>query len=111
MDATYSELLQVRVIRERRRGARCSLLHAGYAKALARHLGARRKVQCSAVRDPNGRGFPSIWFDGAPLVPADGVIVTPEDVRAALFGRGIPSSERLDASLFEAFANMLNEAS
>lgn len=81
--------LDIRVISQQPPGGRCTL-YAGYADVLARHLSADVERVVSDRRDAHGEGFPSLWLDGAPLQPGDGVILMPADILAALGARGMP---------------------
>lgn len=60
------------------------------------------------LSDPHGQGFPSLLLDGRPLKPADGVILSPEDLIKVLREAGCPPAtletlaQSLDACL-EAF--------
>ena len=101
--------LDVRVISQQPPGGRCTL-YAGYAQALAQHLGAQARVEYSDLRDAHGQGFPSLWLNGSPLLPSDGVIVMPDDILAALGANGISAGSELDAALEEAVEKMLNES-
>jgi cystathionine gamma-synthase len=79
--------VQVRVISQHPPGGRCSL-YAAYAEVLAAHLGTRMEVVVTTERDAHGSGFPSLWLNGLPVQPADGVILMPADVCAALAAAG-----------------------
>ncbi|WP_310448032.1 hypothetical protein [Thiobacillus sp.] len=73
----------VRVISQHPPGGRCSL-YAAYAEVLATHLDTRTEVVVTTERGAHGSGFPSLWLNGLPVQPADGVILMPADVCAAL---------------------------
>lgn len=77
----------IRVISQHPPGGRCSL-YAGYAEVLAARLGARTDVVISSERDAHGMGFPSLLLNGYPIQPADGVILMPADLCAALAASG-----------------------
>ena len=79
--------LQVRVISQHPPGGRCSL-YAGYAEVLAAHLDARMEVVITTECDAHGSGFPSLQLNGCPVQPADGVILMPADLYAALAATG-----------------------
>ncbi len=86
--------LIVRVISQQPPGGRCTL-YASYAEALARHLDAHVCVSFSAQRDAHGDGFPSLWLNGAPLQPDDGVILMPADLLAGLKSNGVSEDAML----------------
>lgn len=96
--------LRVRVISQQPPGGRCTL-YAGYADVLARHLKARAELVFSDRRDAHGEGFPSLWLNGAPVQPGDGVILMPADLLAQLTAHGLPDdalfglAEALEAPL------------
>ncbi len=77
----------IRVISQNPPGGRCGL-YAAYAAVLAAHLGAATEVMFSSVRDAHGMGFPSLLLNGHPVQPADGVILMPVDLCAALAAAG-----------------------
>jgi cystathionine gamma-synthase len=79
--------LHIRVISQNPPGGRCSL-YAAYAKAIAAHLDAASERVFSAERDAHGIGFPSLQLNGHAIQPADGVILMPADVCAALAAAG-----------------------
>jgi cystathionine gamma-synthase len=79
--------LHVRVVSQHPPGGRCSL-YAGYAEALAAHLDACTEVVVTTERDAHGSGFPSLWLNGLSVQPADGVILMPADLCAALAAAG-----------------------
>lgn len=79
--------LQVSVVSQHPPGGRCTL-YAGYAEVLATRLDARTEVVFSAERDAHGSGFPSLLLNGRPVKPADGVILMPADLCAALAAAG-----------------------
>ena len=102
--------LEVRVISQTPPGGRCGL-YTGYGQALATHLGAKFQLDISTERDAHGHGFPSIWINGSPLRPSDGVIVMPEDVVAVLAENEITISNDLGLALEAEVNKMLNEGS
>lgn len=63
-------------------------MYAGYAEVLASLPGARVEVAFSTLRDAHGTGYPSLLLDGAAVPPADGVILMPADILAALSRQG-----------------------
>lgn len=79
--------VHVQVISQNPPGGRCGL-YAAYAEVLAAHLGAETEIAFSSVRDAHAMGFPSLLLNGQPLQPADGVILTPADLCAALAATG-----------------------
>lgn len=100
--------IAVRVISQSPPGGRCNL-YAGYGQALARHMDARLQLDISAERDAHGHGFPSIWINGSPLQPSDGVIVMPDDVMATLGANGIDAADELGPALDAEVNKMLDE--
>lgn len=86
--------LNVSVISQQPPGGRCTL-YAGYADVLERHLKARAELVFSDRRDAHGEGFPSLWLNGAPVQPGDGVILMPADILAGLTGHGVPEEALL----------------
>lgn len=85
--------LTVKVLSQCPPGGRCTL-YAGYAGVLERHLKARAELFFSDRRDAHGEGFPSLWLDGAPVQPGDGVILMPADLLAGLAALGVSAEER-----------------
>lgn len=79
--------LHIRVISQHPPGGRCSL-YAAYAEVIATHLGAASETIFSTERDAHGIGFPSLLLNGHAIQPADGVILMPADVCAALAAAG-----------------------
>jgi len=79
--------LHIRVISQNPPGGRCGL-YVAYAEVIATHLGAASEVAFSAERDAHGMGFPSLLLNGHAIQPADGVILMPTDVCAALAAAG-----------------------
>lgn len=75
--------IQVKVISQQPPGGRCTL-YAGYAEVLARHLSAAHETLFSDTADAHGNGFPALWLNGQSVLPADGVIIMPADIVAAL---------------------------
>jgi len=80
--------LHVQIISQQPPGGRCTL-YDGYAAVLERHLAARAELVFSATRGAHGEGFPSLWLNGAPVRPDDGVIVMPSDILAVLAGHNL----------------------
>lgn len=70
-------------------GGRCTL-YAGYAEVLSYCLNTQFRVVHTDCRDAHGTGFPSLLVNGASLQPADGVILSPEDICAGLAHAGVP---------------------
>lgn len=81
----------IKVISQQPPGGRCTL-YALYAEELANSLGLSRRVVHSACRDAHGDGFPSLVLQGVVLKPADGVILSPQDICAGLVSGGIDLS-------------------
>ncbi len=80
--------MEIRVISQQPPGGRCTL-YAGYAEVLASLSDARTEVTFTVLRDAHGTGYPSLLLDGMPVPPADGVILMPADILAALSSLGI----------------------
>ncbi len=80
--------MEIQVISQHPPGGRCAL-YAGYAEVLARLSGARVEVAFTTHRDAHGNGYPSLLLDGAAVPPADGVILMPADILAALSIQGL----------------------
>lgn len=89
--------LEIRVISQQPPGGRCTL-YAGYAEVVADHLEGRTEVVFSAERDAHGSGFPSLLVNGISVQPADGVILMPADVAAALAAHGLSDEAITDLS-------------
>lgn len=96
----------VAVISQRPPGGRCTL-YAGYAQVLNKQLGLSAELIYTLHSDPHGAGFPALLMDGSPVKPADGVILAPEDLTAALAAAGLPPTEQ--ASLAQALDACLEE--
>lgn len=78
----------IKVISQYPPGGRCTL-YALYAAELESCLGLSKRVIHSDCRDAHGDGFPSLVLKGVVLKPADGVILSPEDIVAGLASAGI----------------------
>lgn len=89
----------VTVLSQHPPGGRCTL-YAGYAEVLTEQLGLAAEVVHTQHSDPHGAGFPALLLGGIPAKPADGVILAPEDLTAALAAAGLPPTEQ--ASLAQA---------
>ena len=83
----------IEVLSQQPPGGRCAL-YAGYAETLSSCLDVEIRIIYTDCRDAHGEGFPSLLLNGAALQPADGVILTPEDVYAGLARAGV----RLDSA-------------
>lgn len=78
----------IKVISQTPPGGRCTL-YALYAAELESCLGLSKRVIHSDCRDAHAGGFPSLLLKDEVLKPSDGVILSPEDVYAALLRAGI----------------------
>lgn len=87
----------VKVISQQPPGGRCTL-YARYADAIAITLGWSHRIIHDECRDAHGNGFPSLWLRDTAIQPADGVILSPEDICAFLQQQGVPA-DRIDALL------------
>lgn len=103
--------LQVTIISKYPPGGRCTL-YAGYADVLAGHLTGEVAVTYTELADAHANGYPSLLLNGQPVVPADGVILMPADLCAALEGQYVSGevllglAEALEAPL----ERMMDEA-
>ncbi|MBI5937314.1 MAG: hypothetical protein HY850_05645 [Betaproteobacteria bacterium] len=95
--------IDVRVISQQPPGGRCQL-YADYAEALGQCLGAEVEVVFSSERCAHGEGFPALWLNGQAALPADGVILMPEDILQCLHAR------QIDATALDALSAALNAA-
>lgn len=78
----------LRVLSQQPPGGRCTL-YGRYAAELSSCFGAPLDIVFTDCRDAHGEGFPSLTLNGIALQPADGVILSPHDIRAALERAGI----------------------
>lgn len=78
---------QIKVISQSSPGGRCTL-YARYAVLLGERLGLSHCIVHSDRRDAHGDGYPSMALHGCVLKPADGIMLTPEDIHAALLEAG-----------------------
>lgn len=69
-------------------GGRCTL-YALYAEELSSSLGLPWRIIHSDCRDAHGEGFPALLVKGVALQPADGVILSPQDICAGLTDAGL----------------------
>jgi cystathionine gamma-synthase len=81
----------IKVISQHPPGGRCTL-YALYAEELEGCLGLSKRIIHSDCRDAHGEGFPSLVLKDVVLKPADGVILSPEDIYAGLENAGIDLS-------------------
>ena len=81
----------IKVISQNPPGGRCTL-YALYAAELESCLALSKRVIHSDCRDAHGDGFPSLVLKDVVLKPSDGVILSPEDVCAALAKAGVDLS-------------------
>lgn len=101
--------IDVRIISQQPPGGRCQL-YADYAEALGQCLGAEVETVFSSERCAHGEGFPALWLNGQAVLPADGVILMPEDILQQLSGIAPERMARLAASLNAALEAMLARA-
>jgi cystathionine gamma-synthase len=87
----------VKVISQQPPGGRCTL-YARYADAIAETLGWSHRIVHDECRDAHGNGFPSLWIRDAAIQPADGVILSPEDICDFLRQQDA-ADDRIDALL------------
>ncbi len=69
-------------------GGRCKL-YMGYANEICAALGLPQSIVYTAERCAHDDGFPSLKLGEVFIQPSDGVILSPEDVRAALARAGL----------------------
>lgn len=86
--------MKIRVVSQQPPGGRCTL-YSGYADVLAGLTGARMEMAFSTLRDAHGAGFPSLLLEGVAVPPADGVILMPADILAALASLGLDNEALL----------------
>lgn len=79
---------RLKVISGRPAGGRCKL-YAAYAKEAAHRFGLPVEINYDDKKEPHGEGYPSLLIDDEPVIPSDGVILSPEDVCAVLAKKGI----------------------
>lgn len=78
----------IKVLSQQPPGGRCTL-YALYAEALSSSLGLAMRVIHTDCRDPHGEGFPSMRVKDVVLRPADGVILSPQDICDGLAAAGV----------------------
>lgn len=78
----------VKVISQQPPGGRCTL-YTRYAGAISEILGWNHQIIHSECSGSHGEGFPSLWIGEAALKPADGVILSPEDICDHLVSMGV----------------------
>ncbi|MGD9788246.1 MAG: hypothetical protein AB7U30_09880 [Sulfuricellaceae bacterium] len=96
----------VTVISQNPPGGRCTL-YTGYARQISTLLDIEMKVVLTDCRDAHGKGFPSLLVGEVAVQPADGVILAPEDLVAALEAAGIAVDAALGAALEAELEKML----
>ncbi|HEU0187169.1 MAG TPA: hypothetical protein VFR06_04665 [Gallionellaceae bacterium] len=79
---------QIKVIVQNPPGGRCTL-YMRYTILLESLLGLQHSIVLSERRQAHGEGYPSMVLCGRVLMPADGIMLTPEDIHAALLAAGI----------------------
>jgi cystathionine gamma-synthase len=97
---------RITVISQNPPGGRCTL-YAGYARQISARLDIEMNVRFSDCRDAHGNGFPSLLVGEVAVQPADGVILAPEDLVAALEAAGIGADPGLGAALEAELEKML----
>lgn len=88
-------------------GGRCRLYRA-YAAALAAHAAARCAERCDGLPGQPQLRAPAILIDGRPVVPTDGVIISPQDLGQALDAVH-PGAPRLEAILDDVLEHCMQE--
>lgn len=105
------KVLQIKVISRQPPGGRCQL-YAQYARVLANPLHLRFTLHYSENPDTHGNGYPSLIIHETAIQPADGVILMPDEILAALLAQGmsIPESKVLLEALYDPLNRLLNDA-
>lgn len=88
-------------------GGRCRLYQA-YAAALAEHASARCDELFGRLPQQPELHAPAILINGRPVTPADGVIISPQDLGRVL-GELHPDAPRLEAILDEVLERCMQE--
>lgn len=101
----------ITVLSQQPPGGRCAL-YARYAEELSSSLGLAMRVIHTDCRDAHGEGFPSMRVREAVLQPADGVILSPQDICAGLAHAGVDLSAcpDLESKLNDILERFLEEA-
>lgn len=73
----------IKVLSQHQPGGRCTL-YALYAEELSSSLRLAKRIIHTDCRDAHGKGFPALLVKGVALQPADGVILSPQDICAGL---------------------------
>jgi cystathionine gamma-synthase len=92
--------MEITVLSQEPPGGRCAL-YARYAEVLSAHLDLPLRIVYTAQRGAHGMGFPSLLLDGRAFQPADGVILSPDDICGSLAGLDPGDAAEL-AALLEA---------
>lgn len=79
--------MSVSVVSKIPAGGRCTL-YTRYAEVLAGHGGLAMKPYCPGDTAEGSPSAPALVIRGTAVEPADGVIVTPEDIGRVLAGIG-----------------------
>lgn len=79
---------QIKIIVQATPGGRCTL-YKRYAILLESLLGLQYIIVQSERRHAHGEGYPSLMLCGQALMPADGIMLTPEDMHSALLAAGV----------------------
>ncbi|HCA27371.1 MAG TPA: hypothetical protein DEP05_07005 [Betaproteobacteria bacterium] len=75
--------LQIRVVSKQPPGGRCTL-YAAYAEAISQHFDVSVEIEYHENPPREGVAYPALVVNDKALSPADGVILSPEDVCAGL---------------------------
>jgi cystathionine gamma-synthase len=97
----------ISVISRQPPGLRCSL-YAGYAQVLSQYLGLSVTVDYRAEPPEDESPFPALLVDGQAIQPADGVILSPEDVCDALKRAGLMTEAHLIESPIRTYKHVLD---
>lgn len=88
-------------------GGRCRLYRA-YASALSEHAAVSCTELFAPVPEQPGLSAPAMLVDGKPVIPDDGVIISPHDMGQVL-GQNYPDTPRIEALLDEVLERCMQE--
>lgn len=75
--------LQIRVISKLPPGGRCAL-YTAYAEAISQYIDSVVEIEYQESLPQDGIAYPALVVNNEVLSPADGVILSPEDVCSSL---------------------------
>lgn len=88
-------------------GGRCRLYRA-YATALSEHAAANCTESFAPVPEQPELSAPGMLLDGKPVIPEDGVIISPQDIGQVL-GQNHPDTPRIETILDEVLERCMQE--